>query len=344
MGESLILTSRPTLSDVARMANVSVATASRALSNPDLVAEGTRKAVRDAAEACGYQINLVARSLRMQKTETILALLPEIDNRFYPAIIEGMEKSAHAAGYSMILGLSPHAPKRDGHYFEIVNSRRVDGLIVLHSDIGQAGSKQVAFSIPVVKVLESLPGDGSLSVRVNEVALVELAVRHLASLGHRRIAHISGSEHSIVARERIRGFRLAAAVAGCDSDNDLVLQGDFSFESGVHAMQTLLRRPKFPTAVFCANDSSALGAIKACRQFGLSIPGDISVASIDDIDDAQQALPPLTTIRQPRHDIGMEAVNLLIAHIEGRNLPVREIVMPVELIVRESTAAPRRAG
>ncbi len=298
--------------------------------------------VRDAAKACGYQINLVARSLRIQRTETILALVPEIDNRFYPAIIKGMEESAYALGYSMVLGLSRDSPERATVYLEIINSRRVDGLIIFHSELGGIADSRPGLKIPAVQVLESVSGEIIPAVRVDEIHVAGLAVRHLASLGHRRIAHISGADRSIVAHERIRGFHLTVEAAGCDPDPSLVVQGEYTFESGFQAMELLVKRSKLPTAVFCANDNTALGAIKACRSLGLSVPGDMSVVGVDDVHEAAQCDPPLTTIRQPRHDIGANAAELLIAQIEGTGLKSRDIVMPVELIVRASTSAPHR--
>lgn len=330
---------RPTLSDVAKLAAVSVATASRALSNPDLVAESTRNVVRDAAASCGYKINLVARSLRLQRTNTVLVLVPAFDNHFYPDVLRAMEEVAHDEGFSMILGLTGRKQHRDRNYLDLVVTQRVDGVIALDDGVNQIAESAVGMSVPMVQVLEGFCGDRMPMVGVDNRGLASNAVHHLIELGHRRIAHIAGHPDSIVAQQRKDGYSAALRDGGLAYDETLVVRGDYRQEPGLTAMQHLLSKPRRPTAVFCANDASALGALRACRLAGIRVPFDISIVGVDDIDDAVLCDPPLTTVRQPRSDIGRIAMEKLIRAIRGQRVE-NSVILPTELIIRETTARP----
>lgn len=330
----------PTLSDVARLAGVSVATASRALSNPDLVAEHTRDLVRQAAESCGYRINLVARSLRTRRSNTVLVLIPDINNEFYPEIICGMEHHAHDMGYSVILGMTGNALEREESYYELLSTHRIDGLVILDGGIDRLLENGIHPSLPTVQVLECTGGTSLPFVRIDDHAVMEIAIAHLVGLGHRRIAHIAGSADSLVAHERIEGFRTAMKSRDLAVPPDLVKTGDYHHDGGRTAMQALLGLTAAPTAVICANDASALGAIQACQLAGLHVPHDMSVMGIDDITSAAQSAPQLTTIRQPRRAIGQRAMEILIEMMHHNRNIQTQVVMPTELVLRQSTAAP----
>lgn len=337
-------TGPPTLRDVARQAGVSIATASRALSNPDLVAEDTRTAVREAAEACGYRINLLARSLRKRCTDTILVLIPEINNAFYPEIISSLERNAHALGYSIILGLTFNCVEEERSYDSMLGAQRADGLMILDGGLDTLIEAGIQPTVPVVQVLECKGGPSMPSVVIDEFEVAERAVSYLHDLGHRRIAHISGSNNSLVSWERILGFRRAMERRGLLVSNDLIVAGNYDHLGGESAMTRLLGLDMRPTAVFCANDESAIGALRACRNFGLQVPEQMSIIGVDDTMIAGLSDPPLTTIRQPRQLIGEVAMRLLIDLIRGkRNIETR-IVLPTELVVRGSTTSPRPAG
>ena len=319
------------------MAGISVATASRALSNPDLVAESTRNAVRDAAASCGYKINLVARSLRLQRTNTILVLVPVIDNYFYPEIIKAMEKTAREQGFSMILGMTSNEQDRQSNYFDLVVTQRVDGLITLDAGSNDLTPDLSSVTVPAVQVLESVVENGVPVVGVDNGEVASSAVQHLLELGHRRIAHIAGRPCSNVARERQDGYVDSLKKAGLSAEESLIVRGDYGHDTGVAAMKQLLSMKKPPTAVFCANDASALGALRACKLAGLRVPTDISIVGVDDVDEAKLSDPPLTTVRQPRHDIGCRAMELLIQAIKGRHTE-GSVMLPTQLIVRDTTA------
>ena len=200
---------RPTLSDVAKMAGVSVATASRALSNPDLVADSTRRAVRDAAASCGYKVNLVARSLRIQRTNTLLVLQPCIDNSFYPALLRSIEYTALACGYSGMVGVTAERGKYREAYADLLSNGRVDGVIVIDGGMGVDGFTGPRPEVPVVQVLDAIYGSAVPSVGVDDQQVAEIAVRHLASLGHRRML-----PHLRATREGLHGGHGEARASG----------------------------------------------------------------------------------------------------------------------------------
>lgn len=330
----------PTLSDVAKLAGVSVATASRALSNPDLVAERTREAVSRAAAACGYRPNLVARSLRKRRCDTILVLIPEIGNEFYPLIISGMESYARSKGFSIILGMTSNRVDIEHSYLDLLAAQRADGLVILDGGIDQLLKTGVNPTGPTVQVLECTCPLSMPAVRVDEHSIAEQAVAHLAGLGHRRIAHIAGSSDSYVATERLAGFHAAMAARQLPVADGLICRGDYTHDGGAAAMEWLLGSNQPPTAVFCANDSSAIGAIRACQARGFRVPEEVSIVGVDDTSQASLVQPALTTVRQPRAEIGTRAMELIIALIRKDRNVERQVILPTELVVRQSTAPP----
>lgn len=334
---------RPTLSDVAKMAGVSVATASRALSNPDLVADSTRRAVRDAANSCGYKVNLVARSLRIQRTNTLLVLQPCIDNVFYPALLRSIEDTALSFGYAVMVGFTAKSEKYREAYADLLSNGRVDGAIVIDGGSGVDGFTGPRPEVPTVQVLDMVYGAGIPAVRVDDQQVAEIAVRHLASLGHRRIAHIAGAPGSATARERQKGFTAAMAKLGLSVEDELVRQGNGRRDGAAEAMRQLLSLSKPPSAVFCASDSMACAAMDVCRERGIHVPGDISFVGADNTADGQFAFPALTTVNVPRLEIGARAAEKLIGLIRGQGGIPQDTVMPVELKLRSSCAPLRKA-
>lgn len=334
---------RPTLSDVAKMAGVSVATASRALSNPDLVADGTRRAVRDAAESCGYKVNLVARSLRIQRTNTLLVLQPCIDNSYYPALLRSIEETSLTFGYSVMVGFTNKNDKHREAYADLLSNGRVDGVIIIDGGTGVEGFTGPKPEVPAVQVVDVVYGGAVPAVRVDDQQVADLAVRHLASLGHRRIAHIAGSERSIPATDRRDGFLTAMAKLGLAVDVDLVKSGHNRREGAAEVMKQFLDLPKPPTAVFCASDGMACAAMDVCRERGILVPGDISFVGADDTTDGQWSYPALTTVHVPRAEMGARAAEKLIGLIRGNGGVPHDTVMPVELKLRSSHAPLRKA-
>lgn len=333
---------RPTLSDVAKLAGVSVATASRALSNPDLVADGTRRAVREAASSCGYKINLVARSLRIQRTDTLLVLAPCIDNSFYPALVRAIEDAALAMGYAIIVGFTRKTEKYREAYGELLSAGRVDGLLVMDGGAGVERFTGPHPDLPVVQIFDQIYEPPVPLVRVDEEEVATLAVHHLASMGHRRIAHISGPADQPSARQRRNGYVAAMARLGLPIEEQLVKSGQGERAAAADAMRQLLEIAQPPTAVFCASDTMACAAMDVCRDRGLHVPGDISFIGADGTADGLYAFPSLTTVSVPRAEAGVRAVEKLVGMIRGQTV-APDTVLPVALELRGSCAPTRTA-
>ena len=332
----------PTIQDVARHAKVSAATVSRVLSSPERVSESTRDRVTKAVNETGYTINQAARSLRMQRAKTILTAMPGIGNPFYATILEAVVNTAAVRGYGVLvtgrLGDDPAQWLSD--YFL---SNRADGLLLfdgfldtrkLHAITGHA-------HMPLVAAYDELPDPRINSVITDNLQAAERAVQHLFDLGHRKIGHISGPSRNTFPNERLVGFRKAMFEHRLDVREDWIFPGDYTMETGRAAARHLTGLKDMPTAVFAANDEMAIGLISALRQTGIECPRDISVMGFDDITVSQNYAPPLTTMRQPREQIGRIAAETLINILEGNMAspdPVR-VTLQSELIVRGSTAA-----
>ncbi len=317
---------------------MSVATVSRALSQPHLLKPDTRARVLAVVERLGYRPNLLARGLRRGETRSILLIAPKL-SLFFLEIYAGAEEAARAAGFAVLLGNSDGDPEREEAYFDQVSSGRADGIILL---TGLAPSAYARGKRPLpmlVSVLERLQGHETPVVRVDHRLGAAEATRHLVALGHRRIAHIAGTKNAASSAHRISGYRDVLAEAGIAYKDDLVQVGDFSMDSGVTAMEALLSLEQPPTAVLAGNDEMAFGAMTAARSHGLSVPEDISMVGFDDQKTAAFYNPPLTTVNIPRQELGRRAAQELMDRLGGGE-GAHEIVLPTRLVVRESTAAP----
>jgi len=332
----------PTIQDVARHARVSAATVSRVLSTPDRVSEATRERVHSAVLETGYTINQAARSLRLQRARTILAAMPGIGNPFYSTILDAVVTTAASRGYGVLvtgrLGDDPARWLSD--YFL---SNRADGLLLfdgfldtrkLHAITGEGGA------LPLVAAYDELPDPQINSVITDNLQAAERAVAHLYDLGHRKIGHIAGPSRNTFPNERLVGFRKALFERRLAVREEWIFPGDYTMETGRAAAEQILELDDRPTAIFAGNDEMAIGLIAALKRHGIECPRDISVMGFDDISVSQNYSPPLTTMRQPREQIGRIATETLVNILEGNRAssdPVR-VVLRSELVVRESTA------
>ena len=312
------------------------------LSTPERVSEATRERVNSAVLETGYTINQAARSLRLQKARTILAAMPGIGNPFYSTILEAVVTTATSRGYGLLvtgrLGDDPARWLSD--YFL---SNRADGLLLfdgfldprrLHPIAGESGT------LPLVAAYDELPDPQINTVITDNLQAAERAVDYLYQLGHRKIGHISGPSRNTFPNERLVGFRKAMFEHRLTVREDWVLPGDYTMEAGRAAAEHFARLNDRPTAIFAGNDEMAIGLIATLRRMGIDCPRDVSVMGFDDISVAQNYLPALTTMRQPREQIGRIATETLVNILEGNRAnpdPVR-VVLRSELIVRESTA------
>jgi LacI family repressor for deo operon, udp, cdd, tsx, nupC, and nupG len=333
----------PTIHDVAARAEVSTATVSRVLSNPEKVSEATRRRVLKAVDQLGYSPNAAAKSLRTLTTRKLLVTVPDIANPFFSLIIQGIEEAALREGYSVMLGDTHHDSQREERYGEMLLRREVDGLIFL----GHSMSKSVGAMMkkgqmaPIVNGCEYSPNLGVPSAHVDNEAAAYEAMSHLYGLGHRQIGVLTGPLASPLSRDRLRGVQACAKENGA-SKQVMVVNGDFSIESGIAGAARLFAQQTPPTAVFCFNDEMAIGVLDYASRVGRSVPESLSVIGFDDIRFARYMRPALTTISQPMLDIGRETVRLLLGVLQGTVTTPVSITLPHKLEIRSSTGAPPR--
>ena len=330
----------PSSKSVAAELGVSVATISRVLTRPDLVNRQTRDRVLQGIERLGYRPNLIARDLRRGETRTVLVVVPKL-SAFFLEILRGTEQAAEEIGFAVLMGNAKGDIRRTITYFDQVASRRADGIILL-TGVLPPGAETAATKLPpLVVAAESLRDSPLPTVGIDHVGGAEEAVRYLIGLGHKRIAHIAGPDHVLSSRARATGYRKALRAARLPFDDTLMQRGDFSVESGGKMLQVLMQRKPTPSAIFCANDEMAIGAIQALKSAGLSVPGDVSVVGFDDEEIAELYDPPLTTVHIPRFDIGYQSMMMLRNSITPQR-SVRSTVLATRLIIRATSEAPRK--
>src|SRR5213596_4029290 len=286
MTRAMVQTSVPDIYAVAKRAGVSTATVSRVLSRPEVVAPSTRRKVMRAVETLGYAPNAAAKNLRTLRSRKVLVTVPDISNPFFSLILQGIEDAALGQGYSVLVGDTQHDVKREERYAQMLKRREADGRIFLgHRLPKEAASLIKAMAprcAPVVNGCEFSPRLGVPSVHIDNAKAASEAMDHLYRLGHRRIGIITGPLVSPLSRDRLAGA-MARARKGRAEREAIVMNGDFSIESGAVAAERLLGRRERPTAIFCFNDEMALGVIQTARRRTLRVPDDLSVVGFDDI-------------------------------------------------------------
>ncbi len=333
---------RGTIKDVARLAGVSTATVSRTLKSPNKVSQETRDKVMQAVRAVNYTPNRVAQSLRARETRTVILVVRDIANPFYLEIFRGVEQQAHDLGYSVLMGNTRDDPDRERLYFDMVAGRHADGLILMTGTLPGEFLQQQRRLPPMVVALEYIDNVPLPTIKIDNVLAAKKAVDHLLSLGHRRIAHISGPMPEVLSVDRAAGYRLAMEQAGLELREGWIARGDFSVGSGHRALHQIWSSEIKPTAVFAANDEMAIGAINELAARRISVPGEVSVIGFDDISFARAYNPALTTIRQLRTEIGRQAMLLLAEVLAGRHISREPVIIPTELVVRDSSGPVKR--
>lgn len=330
-----------TLLDVAREARVSIATVSRSLTTPARVTEATRAAVLAAVERTGYRVNHTARNLRRQRTGTVVVLVPNLANPFFSKILSSLASVLTQAGYAMLVADTQDEPSRETVLRRLLEGGIADGLVVLDGTVTLPEDNR----LPTLAACE-WQDDGLPSVTVENADGLRRMVGHLAGLGHRAIGHVTGPAGNVLTRTRLEGFRQGLGDNRLDPDRAWIAAGDFSVASGAAAGHAWLALEERPTAVACASDAMACGFIDAVRRAGVDVPGDVSVVGFDDIELMDLLTPALTTVRQPRHEIGLMSARTILGLIEGRQPGERCQTLPIELVIRDSAdrpAQPRRS-
>lgn len=332
------------ISEVARLAGVSTATVSRALSGRGAVSAATKERVERAAAELGYVVSSNASSLASGRTRNIGVLMPVLDRWYFTSVLAGAQQALLHAGYDVTLYSLEGTSGERGRVFEhFLRRQRVDAVIAVALELSEAEvTKLHELRKPLVGVGGPMPGVPSLAV--DDVAIARLATEHLIGLGHRRIGHIGGGPefdadfHLPLRRQQ--GFADALHDAGIELDSSIVRDADFTIEGGYRAAKQLLGLParERPTAVFAASDEMAIGAMLAARDLGLDVPTDLSVVGVDDYDLSE--FFGLTTVAQFPREQGAQAVGLLLDQLRSGSAPV-DAALPFELRVRSSTTRPR---
>ena len=330
--------------EVAKRAGVSTATVSRVLSQPDKVTPDTRRKVMQAVEFLDYAPNSAAKNLRTLRTGQLLVTVPDIANPFFSSILQGIEDAAQREGYAVLLGDTQHDEEREDRYALMLKRKEADGLIVLGHRLPKAAAALVRAMAPrcapVVNGCEFTPRLGIPSVHIDNAKAAAEAMDYLYRLGHRHIGIVTGPLVSPLSRDRLRGATARARQQKAERDF-VVMNGDFSIESGAACAERLLGRRERPTAIFCFNDEMAMGAVETAKRRGLRIPLDLSIVGFDDIRFARCIDPPLTTVAQPMRAIGEGTVALLLAILASDVKAPDSVTMPHTLTIRSTP--PRRA-
>lgn len=328
------------IKDIAKAAGVSHSTVSRALQGSPLVNPRTAAQIRQLAQEMGYTPSAVAQSLVTQRTRTIGLVVTFISDPFVDRVVDGIEDLATTAGYSVFLSSSQGDPDREMAVVDIFHRRRVDGVIVLASRVGRLyGERLQELSVPIVLINNQAEGQYLYSVSADDEQGARLAVRHLIELGHERIGYIGSASRPPTSLRRLAGYQAELERAGIPFNPNLVIVPEtiHDLESGRLGIEYLLTTNI--TAVFCYNDRTAIGALLTLRERGIPVPGSLSVVGFDDIEPSWYVTPPLTTVHQPRLEMGRRAMQMLLDLLAGE--PVSDEVLPCRLIVRDSTAPPQ---
>jgi LacI family transcriptional regulator len=341
---------RITLKDVATRAGVSAMTVSRVINGRQGVDVETQRRVEEAIEALDYVPNRIARGLISQKTQTIGLIVPDVVNPFFSPVVRGAETTARKAGYRVLLCNSEGDLRLEREYVEDLVSHRVEGLLLAPAN---DSSRHCVFPLlrrnfPLVLLDRALPDLDCDLIVSDSASGARKLVEHLISLGHREIAHLTDADDTSTGRERLRGYREALETAGIPYREDLVLRTTVDQIGGYRATQQVLDFDQLPTAIFTVNNMTVVGAMKALRERGMSVPQDMALVCFDDVEHLAVLSPFLTVIDQPAETFGSLGAQLLLERISGKaGLRSRRIVLQTDLIVRMScgskTGIPARA-
>lgn len=335
-----------TITDVARAANVSPATVSRVLNGTSAVSPARAEAVREAAARLGYRPFEPARALRRQLTRVWAAIIADIENPFFTAMVRGIEDVARAEGFRLVLCNSDEDLEKERAYVDVVIAERMAGVVIAAASNDDSSLEPLlARDVPIVAV-DRGPADEQIdSVVVDNRAGACDAVDHLVAEGWARIACITGPTRVDTATERLDGYRDALRARGVGIDRALIRRADYKEAGGYRAARSLLEAPTPPDAVFVANNPMAVGALRAVRDLGLSVPDDVGLVAFDDSPWTTLTSPTLSVVAQPAYEIGQTAAELLVT--AGNDRPPRRVVLSPTLLVRQSsirTDAPDTGG
>ena len=335
----------PSIGEIAQKAGVAKSTVSRILSGKGQFSEKTRSKVREIAGKFNYKPNSIAKSLKSRTTKAIGLMLPDITYPFYPEVIRGVEDVAFQNGYVVILCDTNESTKKESMYFEILENRWIDGVIYtgITGNSEEGDEIQITFrrELPIVFIDREVEKHFACTVTIDNQKAAFEATRYCLELGHRKIGFVRGRTERNEIRiflQRLEGYRKALFDYGLECDDRLAVEGNLTMEGGARAARRLLASGVSFTAMFASNDLMAIGAMRQLQKEGFQIPEDVSVVGFDDIPLASLVNPPLTTVSQPKYEIGAEATKLLLRMIHEPQAPKRKIILDTKMVTRESTA------
>lgn len=326
-----------TIKDLARELNVSPSTISMALNDNPRVSEKTRKKVKALALKRQYHPNLIARAMVQKKTNMLGLIISDIMSSFFPQIIQGIEDVISEESYSAFLCPTNGDPDRERFYMRMLRDKRVDGIIAepVECDENKDIWKDIVQrKVPIISILNPAPVPGAPSVLVDNVLGGFMATEHLIKAGHKIIGHLAGPPQFHISRDRLKGFQNCLRKYGLKCKEEIVIETTFDWEAGYNNMRRMLQIKPRPTAVFCAGDIIAIGASYALRQAGFAVPEDIAVIGYDDLFLSSIAEVPLTTVSQPKYNLGEMAARKLLALISGKQIE-SDILQPT-MTLRDS--------
>ncbi|GAB4575295.1 MAG: LacI family DNA-binding transcriptional regulator [Anaerolineae bacterium] len=334
------------LEDIARRAGVSRSTVSRVINNEPYVSEKTRAKVLAVVEEVGFAPNPGARMMVTRRTQVIGVVIPQTltvvfeDPYYFPTLLQGVAEAAQQHDYAMLLFVGNTNEDEQQLYRRILQNRLMDGLVIASATQDTGIIRQLLNrDTPFVMVERPATAEDRVNyVTVDNVGAVHEVVKHLYSLGCRRIGHVTGSLSNADAQDRLAGYRQALRAVGLPVDEDLIVEGHFSSRSGYLAAQTLIARGV--DAIFAASDTTALGVMHALQEAGLRVPDDVAVVGFDDLPRALETRPPLTTVYQPIKEKGFKATELLLDMLDNGHDGPQHVVLPTRLVIRESTVKP----
>lgn len=329
-----------TISDVAREANVSVATVSRVLNHHDSVKTETRERVFKAIEKLSFEPNMSARNLRRNETRVILIVAPNITNPYYSNILMGIGDSAQEYGYSALIYNTGDDEAREKAGMDMLKKRRADGAILLASNMDSVWIKEYADKYPIVLCSEYPMGLDLPRVSIDNYKAAMDVMDYILCLGHKRIATISSVNKYVSTALRLEAYKESLESHGIEVREEYIAfaDSDYSFKSGKKAAFSLLKQKNRPTAIFCISDTIALGAITAAKELNIRVPEELSIIGFDDVDDTTMFHPYITTVAQPCYELGKKSFGILHEFMNGNGRSTGATVLPHKLIIRESSA------
>jgi len=330
-----------TIKEVARLAKVSVGTVSNVLSDSPRVSAGVRERVNAAIATLDYHPNHIARSLKTRQTKLLGMVMSDITNPFFPQLTRGAEDAALKHGYLLVASNTDDQFEREKIVLSVLRNRRVDGILLVVAPSAEGSEhieRTVASGIPIVFLDRVPPGVRATSVAVDAVYGTEICIRHLTSMGHRKIGIITGNLELRTAADRLQGYKNALGEANIELDTSLIMEGDFRLESGYLLTKQLLLGRWRPTALFVSNCMMALGALRALKEMAVRCPEDLALAVFDELPGNGSFYPEVTAVVQPAYQVGYRGAELLIQQIEGAaDGRYTELRLKPELRIREST-------